>query len=207
MKQPIEEKFNTLTHYLSTITPLGDEAISLAKTYFIFKSFDERIDIISAGDKVKNICFISSGLVRFYYLTENGKDFNKSFASQGEIISSISSLITDEASPFFVETLLPTECFCISYDDFVLLTESHVEWNRLAMKLLEFLALKKEKREADFLLLSAQKRYEGFLYELAHLEKKIPNYHIASYLGITEVALSRIRKRLGLTLVNDEKVE
>ena len=67
------------------------------------------------------------------------------------------------------------------------------------MRLLEQLAIKKERREADFLLMSATERYEKFLQEYAHIVDSIPNYHIASYLGITEVGLSRIRRQLKLT--------
>ncbi len=70
------------------------------------------------------------------------------------------------------------------------------------MRLLEQLAIKKERREADFLLLSATERYQKFLQDYAYIVNSIANYHIASYLGITEVALSRIRSRLKLTQVN-----
>jgi CRP-like cAMP-binding protein len=62
-------------------------------------------------------------------------------------------------------------------------------------RFLALLALKKERREASFLLLDAGERYEAFLEDFADLVPRLPQYHIASYLGITPVALSRIRSR------------
>jgi len=68
----------------------------------------------------------------------------------------------------------------------------------LHLRIFERLIIKKERREADFLLLNAQSRYEKFLDEYSMIESAVQNYHIASYLGITEVTLSRIRKEMGL---------
>lgn len=70
------------------------------------------------------------------------------------------------------------------------------QWNDLLLRIYENLVIKKEKRESDFLLLNARERYEKFLDDYSMIEDVVPNYHIASYLGITDVALSRIRKEM-----------
>ena len=59
--------------------------------------------------------------------------------------------------------------------------------------------IKKEKREASFLLLDAKQRYEIFLEDYSMISNIVHDYHIASYLGITNVSLSRIRKEMKLT--------
>ena len=56
----------------------------------------------------------------------------------------------------------------------------------------------KEKRERELLLLDAESRYKSFIHEFPHLEPRIKQHMIASYLGITPIALSRIRKKMGL---------
>lgn len=56
--------------------------------------------------------------------------------------------------------------------------------------------ISKEKRERELPMLSAEERYRQFLAQYKHLENRIPQYHIASYLGITPVTLSRIRRKL-----------
>lgn len=193
------EQHHQLMTQLHHISPLGDEARQLAKPYFTPHHFKAGASLIAAGDRVREIHFITSGLVHYYYITEEGKAFNKSFAAAGDVASSILSLVSNKPAPFFVDALLDTETFSIPYPTFLALSEQHQEWNRLAIRLLERLAIKKERREADFLLLSATKRYENFLKSYPEIADAIPNYHVASYLGITEVALSRIRKQLGLT--------
>lgn len=173
-----------------------------AVPHFRHHRFAAAAHVFRAGEVVNELYFITSGLARYYYLSPTGKEFNKSFSTTGQVLSSISSLVTAAPAPFFVQALTACDCLSISYQDLLVLAETHREWNRLCMRLLEMLAIKKERRESDLLLLSAEQRYARFLRDHAHISDAIPNYHIASYLGITEQALSRIRRRLGLTRVN-----
>lgn len=198
------EKLDQLLIGLQNISPLNQATCECVKEFFTYHHFHPGQDIIECGDIVRDIHFVYSGLARYYYLTDEGKEFNKSFAPRGDVISSILSLVTQEPVPFFVNALLETETFSIPYQMFLTFTHEYRDWNHLAISLLEMLAIKKERREADFLLCSPTQRYQNFLKEFPDIEGIIPNYHIASYLGITEVALSRIRKRLGLTRVNDK---
>lgn len=71
-------------------------------------------------------------------------------------------------------------------------------WRQLREFLILRLALRKEAREADLLLLSPSERYLLFMKTYPELTEILANYHIASYLGISEVSLSRIRSRLGV---------
>ena len=68
-----------------------------------------------------------------------------------------------------------------------------LRWERLGRLLTEQLYIKKEQREAEFLLDDAPTRYRNFQKQYPGLEDRLPQYHVASYLGITPVALSRIR--------------
>lgn len=111
----------------------------------------------------------------------------------------MSTLINNEPCPFYTQAL--TDCITVSigHSDFITLADKYSSWNLLIRKILERLALKKERREASLLLLSARQRYEEFLEEFGDEAKEIPLKHVAMYLGITDVALSRIRKEMNLT--------
>jgi CRP-like cAMP-binding protein len=74
--------------------------------------------------------------------------------------------------------------------------DRHACWERLGRKNAEQLVLIKEAREKELLLDSLEVRYQRFLQEFPGLADRIPQYHIASYLGVTDVALSRIRKKI-----------
>ncbi len=192
----------TLRTELSKLVSFSDSSWSAAEQLFAVRAYAAGENVIEAGERVREINFVVTGLARYFYLTSDGKEFNKSFARTGQVLSSVSSLVSGAPSPFSIQALEPCECLTISYEDLEELCNGHREWEILARRLLEQLAIKKERREADFLLLSASERYTKFLDEFADVADRIPNYHIASYLGITEVGLSRIRKRLGFIPVN-----
>ena len=177
----LQNALSTLYPVLSDISPLPLSIWEEATCYFSLKTLPKGAHL--------------------FYISESGKEFNKSFAEKtGHLLSSISSVsMKDEVSPFGVETLSEFTVLCISYEDFRALGAKHREWNDLMLRIYERLIVKKERREADFLLLSAKERYLKFLNDYSMIESAVANYHIASYLGITEVALSRIRKAMKLT--------
>jgi len=152
--------------------------------------------LLQAGDRAREFYFVVNGLLRYYYLTPAGKEFNKAFAKEDDFAGSIGGLISGAPSRFSIEAMeytrvivLPVELIIGGYD-------RHRSWERLGRRLAEGVALKKELREAEFLLDPAEARYLRFLKEFAEISERIPQYHIASYLGITEVSLSRIRGKL-----------
>ncbi len=190
-----------LHHVLNEISPIPLRVWEEASHFFSLKTLPKGAHLFEIGDKVNAFYFLVQGLARYYYISESGKEFNKSFAEKpGHLLSSISSVSMDkEVSPFCVETLSEFTVLCIRYEDFRALGAKHPAWNDLMLRIYERLIVKKERREADFLLLSAKERYLKFLNDYAMIESAVANYHIASYLGITEVALSRIRKEMKLT--------
>lgn len=196
-----ENALSTLYDILSDISPLSQATWNEAKPHFSLKTLPKGAHLFDIGDKVTDFYFLVEGLARYYYISENGKEFNKSFAEKpGHLLSSISSVsMKEEVSPFCVETLSEFTVLCISYETFLELGAKYKEWNGLMLSIYERLIVKKERREADFLLLSAKERYLKFLNDYSMIESAVANYHIASYLGITEVALSRIRKEMKLT--------
>jgi len=202
MDKEKHQRLMLLKAKLSRITSFPDSSWAAAERVFSCRSFGAQAAIIEAGDVITELHFLLSGIARYYYLTHDGKEFNKSFARCGQVLSSVSSLANGTPSPFFIQALEPCECLSIQYAALNVLCDTHRDWESLVRRLLEQLVIKKERREADFLLLSAAEQYKKYLVEFADVADRIPHYHVASYLGITDVALSRIRKRLGLVPVN-----
>ncbi|WP_419764730.1 MAG: Crp/Fnr family transcriptional regulator [Arcobacter sp.] len=197
----IEEQFDILYPILNAISPISKENRDIAKPFFKTKTLTKGKHLFSIDDKVEDFYFLISGLARYYYLTVEGKEFNKSFAEkQGHLLSSISSVSYGTGSPFSVEVLSDFISLHIPYKKLLDLGQEFKQWNDLLLRIYENLVIKKEKRESDFLLLNARERYEKFLDDYSMIENAVPNYHIASYLGITDVALSRIRKEMKINI-------
>jgi CRP-like cAMP-binding protein len=166
---------------------------------FTIKSWLADETVFAAGSFPSKIHFIIEGRARYFYLTHDGVEKTKSIIGTGGTLASMSTLVSGAPSPFYVQTLTPCITAIISYDNLMSLADTYHSWNTLIRKLLEQLALKKERREASFLLLNARQRYEQFLTEFGEQADEIPLRHVAMYLGITDVSLSRIRKEMGLT--------
>lgn len=154
--------------------------------------------VYTAGQTPTAVHFVLEGFGRCFYTKPNGEEINKSFVlDDGHgIINSLKSSAMQESTEFSAQALSPMACASIDFNDYYLLVTTFVSWRRLYINYLTALALRNEAREAEFLLYDASERYQNFLKEYGENEAMIPNYHIASYLGITEVSLSRIRKKL-----------
>ncbi|QUJ67836.1 Crp/Fnr family transcriptional regulator [Photobacterium sp. GJ3] len=153
--------------------------------------------IFMPGTINRELRFICEGLACHYYIKPDGTRRNKSFLQVADVASSLSAMHTGEPARFGCEALQDTLCLSLSYPDFQNLC-CFQPWQSLSQALLTRLALKKETREADLLLMSPLELYQQFCTQHPALNQSLPNYQIAAYLGISEVSLSRIRGRLGV---------
>jgi CRP-like cAMP-binding protein len=151
--------------------------------------------IFSQGELCKDLYFIEKGLVKVFYLTPDGREFVKSFIAENDFITSLRSLMLGEMSTFTVICLEPSCVMQLDFQRLLSLTTTDIEISNSLNEALFQLAIKKERREYEFLCLSAQKRYQLFTERSPHLVERVNQADIARYLGITPVALSRIRHR------------
>jgi CRP-like cAMP-binding protein len=164
--------------------------------HLVERIFEKNDYLVSAGDVANNFYFIIEGLVRFFYSTKDGKEFNKHFAMENGFAGSFHSLVLQEPCGFFIQALERTNTLVLPNQLLRELYERHPCWERLGRRNAENLVLIKEAREKELLLDSLEIRYRRFLKEYPGLAERIPQYHIASYLGVTDVALSRIRRKI-----------
>lgn len=173
----------------------GDEWRAFQQTLTI-RNLTSNDYLFHSGDISQHYFFMVSGLVRLFYTTHDGKEFNKSFLIENDIVGSLNSVLTGAPSRFAAQALEGSSMVVISHAILQQFYDRHACWERIGRRMAELLAVKKERREAAFLLDSAEQRYKQFLHDHPGLDKRIAQYHIASYLGITDVALSRIRRQL-----------
>jgi CRP-like cAMP-binding protein len=151
---------------------------------------------LQAGEVPRRIGFLKSGLMRLFYVDLSGNEVNKHFCLENTLAISYSAFLQQTGSKFFVQALEDSELRTIDYETYHELLGSHICWQIAAKKLAEMVFILKEKREAELLLNNAQERYQQFLVDYPNLERRIAQYHIASYLNITPESLSRIRAAL-----------
>ena len=148
------------------------------------------------GEPSGRIGIVRKGLLRFYYVDASGGDATKAFRGPGELAAAYAEMLLGAPSRTFIEALQDSEMLVVDYARLQRLYDRHPCWQELGRRVAEHFYLTKEQREFEFLQLSAEERYRRFNKEYPGLAGRIPQYHVASYLGITPVALSRIRRRL-----------
>ncbi len=151
---------------------------------------------LRVGEIPERIGFNLGGLLRLYYINENGTEVVKHFCVENTCAISYAAFVQREESKLYIQALEDTKLLVIDYKIYRKLLNSHACWREVAKKLAELIFILKEKREAGLLLHDAKERYLQFLEDYPNLEKRISQYHIASYLGIASESLSRIRANL-----------
>lgn len=152
--------------------------------------------LLRAGEIPSQIGFVVAGILRLYYVNLAGSEFTKSFCPENHFVTAYSALILKQPAQFFIAALEESLLLVIDYGEYTKLCTEHPCLQIINHKLVEALFIKKEKREAELLLDDATTRYQKFLLDYPNLENRVKQYHIASYLGISPVSLSRIRKTL-----------
>jgi len=154
--------------------------------------------IFRQGDKNDCLYYVSTGLLKAYYVSHQGKENIKSFIKKNNVIGSLSAAHKGQACTFNLIALEDVVLFRFKFEQlFTAAHQSHEVAKQLIDTLLS-LSMKKEQREYEFLMLSAEQRYMSFVKQEPELAQQLTQNDVARYLGITPVALSRIKKRCSL---------
>ena len=170
------------------------------ETFLILKNLSTRKtlkagdDIIKQGGMSNKVYFLSSGLMRSVRNSEAGKEYTKNIYSPISFVGPFSSIITKKPSLLTYEALTDCEVYEVDFKDFFNLTETIIEISNLYNRVLEYLFLIYEKKQFESVSLNATERYQLLKIKIPDIDDQIAQYQIASYLNITAVQLSRIRK-------------
>ena len=163
--------------------------------------------LFKAEDQDYHLYFLASGRLYCYYDAVNGGQRVNHIVRRGDPLGSITTVIHDGCCQFNTTALRRSRLLSIDYRKAVALSQHSAVWGNFLRRLFENVALCKQKREKSFLMLSAKERYQEFIKDFADDMADVPLKIIANYLGITDVALSRIRKEMGLTQVKKKLAE
>ncbi len=184
---------NDLKKILKSIYPLPDQSVALMEEKISFIKLKKGHLLMQAHRLEKHMYFISSGVVRAYADSERG-EITFWFGQEGEAVLSMASYVMDIPSYENIALIEDCELYKIAKQDLQQLYNEDVHLANWGRKLAEYELLKAERRAISRELMSATERYAKLLAETPNLIKRIPLKYIASYLGITQVSLSRIRK-------------
>lgn len=158
--------------------------------------FEKGEDLFSQGDVASDLFLLQSGLVKLHYVTFEGKAWVKSFIKDAGLVGSRASQELGIGSPFSATCLETTSALKIPYRPFAQACNDDPVLAGHAFRFFQWLGLRKELREYELLCISAEERYRNVLKADPDLVKRITQTDLARFLGITPIALSRIKGRL-----------
>lgn len=175
-------KFNSLSKE-------AEEAIAELSKHITIK---KNTDLQSTGHTCKTIYFIKKGVARIYYL-HDGIDITENFFFENNIIARVESLLTGKPSRKAIQILEDAEIISINANALFELYDLFPEIERLFRKIFEAAYVDTVNRIEGMQFHTAEERYKALLHEVPDVLKRVPLKYVASYLGITQVSLSRIR--------------
>ncbi|PWS32924.1 Crp/Fnr family transcriptional regulator [Pedobacter paludis] len=186
---------NQFKNYLKEKIQITDEQFDSISGDLKIKKFDKNEIIQYTGDISKHGFFVCKGLLRTYSIDSKGKEHILQFAPENWLISDRNNM-NNEASVFFIDAIENTEAVLMP-NDFMEQAAIKVPClqpmhTRLLNNSIRFM----QKRINMLLSATAEERYLDFIKLYPNLTLRVPQWMIASYLGITPESLSRVRKEL-----------
>ena len=149
-----------------------------------------------AGKAVKQIGFICEGVLRVYYYTNKGEENTRYFVDENHLIldglNSAGNYIPSE----YLQAITDCKLITISKKDWKEISDTIVGWDSIIQKIITKNHAEKLERRSPLVSQDATTRYLEFMENFPMLTNRIPLSFIASYLGITQQSLSRIRKKI-----------
>jgi CRP-like cAMP-binding protein len=187
-------------HILANVSKhitLTDEESKYFTSLLKPRSLRKKQYLLQAGDISRFENFVNKGLLRAYTVDHKGQEHIAMFAMEGWWISDLYSFLTNSPATQHIDAMEDTEVFSIEKPDLEKLYLHVPKFERLFRVLLQNAFIANQQRVLASISQTAEEQYLAFVRKYPHLEQRIPQHQIASFLGIAPETISRIRKQKG----------
>ena len=185
-----------LRQFFQNFAVFSEAEVTHFLSLFEERTLDKNEYFVKEGEKCKEIAFIQSGIFRSFYISEEGKDMTYCFRFPNDLIASYSSFISGLPSRENMQAISEAEILVLKKEKIEELAGENLNWIKFLKMIAEQEYLELEKRFFQLQRDSAAKRYASLLEHQSNYVREIPLQYLASYLGITQRHLSRIRKEI-----------
>ena len=185
-----------LINFMNKFENIPPESVKTFLNLATKKNYKKHEIITKIGEVAKDFYIIKSGVIRSFYIDEKGKQYINYFFTTNGTKGSLGSLISQKPSRLAYDCLTECEVYKFNFEEFKKIKATDISIANLYSTILEHLFLITESRIFDLSVLNATNRYLKLKEEIPEIENLVPQYHIASYLNVSAVQLSRIRKEL-----------
>jgi CRP-like cAMP-binding protein len=187
---------DTLQAYLQARATFTDQEFDFIRTVFIARTLRAGESLHQAGEVAKYAAFVARGCLRSYVIDPRGKEHIVMFAPENWWLADSISLATRTPSQYFVDAIEDSDILLIDPASHEKLVERVPGYAVAFRKGLQKHAASKDQRIVKSLSSSAEERYLDFLATYPSIATRVPQWMVASYLGVSPETISRIRKKL-----------
>jgi CRP-like cAMP-binding protein len=184
-----------LIHHIAKYHSLSQAALDAVKDNFKEIVLAKNDFLVTHGKRCRHLYFLQHGALRGYY-TLDGKEITHWFGFENDFVTSLHSFITGQPAVENIQLLRGSILWSISRENLDALLDRFSEIERLVRIVYENYYIRLEERFINSQFKSAAERYQNLLQQAPHIVERVPLGYIASYLGISQETLSRIRSRI-----------
>ncbi|HRJ30702.1 MAG TPA: Crp/Fnr family transcriptional regulator [Cyclobacteriaceae bacterium] len=190
-------EFSSIRNFVSRFLNFTEEEWMMMQNVLTRRFIKKGEYLLREGEICNHVTFINKGFVRIYNIIQD-EDLTINFAFEGNFTTDFASLIPRKPSTDYIVAMEDLEILQLEYTDMQALYESAMVWQKFGRLITEYVLLFVVERNKALLFKSPEERYLKLMKERPKVMANVPLKYIASYLGITPEALSRIRKRLSI---------
>lgn len=190
-----DEQLQQLKSFLLGIVAIPEKELDDAGALFSSHAVKKGEFLLKEGRVCTHLTYINQGLFRTYLL-QDGKERVRQFMAENGFAVDIGSFLAQKPSPFFIEALEDSLILKIDFSSLNGLFEGSFHFMKLGKLMADQAAINLIRRSVSLIKDNAKTRYLDLVRERPELLQRSPLFMIASYLGVTPEALSRIRKEI-----------
>ncbi|SFB76730.1 cAMP-binding domain of CRP or a regulatory subunit of cAMP-dependent protein kinases [Flexibacter flexilis DSM 6793] len=187
-----------LINYLLQFSNLNHQQIDLIKAKAIYKETKKDDYVLEAGKIPREIIFLTDGIMRICYFNNKGDEVTKYFFDENNFIADINNYNQNTPATEYIQAIIDCKYISFSKDAMTELSMTIIEWDNIIAKITAKALAEKVNKISPMMVEDAKERYLSFFEKFPKLANRIPLSYLASYLGITQSSLSRIRKNIRL---------
>ena len=185
-----------LEQFISKFGTIDKKILEELKNCFKPKKLEKDQLFTQEGEYSNKVGFLQEGIIRAFFTGSGGKEFSKQFFMAPSMVGAYTSLVSNAPTKINHQALTDCTLLVASYPRILELYDRYHSLERIGRKIAEFYYVEKEQKLIEQAVFDAEKRYQLLRERFPTLENQIPQYYIASYLGISPTQLSRIRKKM-----------
>lgn len=192
----MDRKFQLLINHITNLVPLTDEEKTRICSYLNIRTVRKKQILVAEGDYTRNEHFVVKGCFRLFYVDKSGKEYIMRFAVENYWITDLNSFTNAAPAAQFVESLEEGEVITLSKEAMDALLHDIPVLYKYFMTIYRNAVIATYQRIQQNFSMTVLDRYDFFKRKYPDIEQRVPQYMVASYLGITPEFLSKMKQSL-----------